>query len=144
MKNELQLIMLPKTGEIDRKTQVLWTNKSKQILHTHSMSQELTPQSLYLLSDEEIKEGDWYLDTNNNVVQANKESIKFNNPQIGWNKIVATTDTSLTTKEWMLKYGKLPLASIPKSLIEAFVESQGKLTKVLGEYEQKGCDSCEN
>lgn len=94
-------------------------------------------QHLYLTSDEEIKEGDWYLDTNDNIIKANKKNIEFNNPQIGWDKIIATTDKSLLqdfNKEGDGGYTIMP--QIPESFIKAYVEAKGEIKEVLVEYQE--------
>lgn len=70
------------------------------------------PQQLYLISDEGVKEGDWYM-CSTRLFRAGKNPI-----QIGRRKIVAATDKSLG----------LPL--IPESFIKLYVEKQGKIDKV--------------
>ena len=57
-------------------------------------------QHLYITSDDEIKEGDWYLTDSNNVFncehgEAEIDSCKANN----YRKIIATTDPKLHTNE---------------------------------------------
>lgn len=108
------------------------------------------PQHLYILSSEEIKEGDWVLTKKyNNPVKANK-FIK----SIGWyysntlvddicsgKKIIATTNESLIElydKQTNLGISKNWIKQLPRpsdDFIKAFVEKQGKIDKVLVEYQ---------
>lgn len=112
-----------------------------------------TPYHLYLVSDEEIKEGDWFIINKSELHQCLKlsdgqETIVFNKngdnvgiPRKNCKKIIATTDKSLHA----IKFKDTPLeapskglkgiAVIPDSFIKAFVESQGAIKEVLVEYE---------
>ena len=52
----------------------------------------IKPQNIYITSDEEIKEGDWFLDDNNQISHSYRLShVKFANPK----KIILTTDQDL-------------------------------------------------
>jgi len=140
MKQEHELIMLP-TNEASNISLHIQSNKpylnNGEDYETKILAGSHKNQHLHLLSDEEIKEGNWYIDLDLKQIRQAK-SIGDGYVDVSgslYKKIIATTDTSLTTKEWMLKYGKLPLASISESLIKAFIDSQGKLTKVMVEYE---------
>ncbi len=100
---------------------------------------------LYILSDEEIKEGDWY-ENNGVIFRADDKFDEGNNPNQNKNnkKIITTTDSSLkiagndydprskTGREWIF----LPQPS--QSFIEVFVEEYNKgniITEVMVEYE---------
>lgn len=105
------------------------------------------PQHLYILSDEEIKEGDWVLTKKyNNPVKANK-FIK----SIGWyysntlvndicpgKKIIATTDEYISRENtYTNKYlfDTIYLLPTPSDdFLRVYVEKQGKIDKVLVEY----------
>lgn len=77
----------------------------------------LEPLHLYLVSDREIKEGDWYMNTL--AGRLHKSNDAGPPPNDGYfKKVEATTDKSLG----------LPL--IPQSFIEEFVQKQGKIDKV--------------
>lgn len=98
-----------------------------------------TYQHLYLTSDEEIKEGDWYILANVSVVQAT-ESIG-NRPN--GKKIIATTDKSLTmpylnSNGMVMEVGGVnqtkQIPQIPESFIKAYVQAQGNIKEVLVEY----------
>jgi hypothetical protein len=83
---------------------------------------------LYITTDEEIKEGDWYYWSVTNTIQkAIKDSLgRLPKIEDGSKKIIATTDKSLG------------LASPSTSFIEKFVEEYNKgniITKVIVEYE---------
>ena len=105
------------------------------------------PQHLYFTTDEEIKEGDWFINTNfQKIYQANSENskniIEFGpHPEI--RKIIASTDPKLTVKYdngvrdfgWETKsisYKKLAQPS--QAFIKAYCE-QGGIEYVDVEYE---------
>lgn len=91
---------------------------------------------LYILNDDEIKEGDWYYSKAlDSVLQANILSLAAKDSK----KIIATTDKSLitnldTTEKEEDIYN---LAFVPQSFIDYFVEQYNKgnvIDKVLVEY----------
>ena len=93
---------------------------------------------LYLVSDEDIKEGDWILHKSPGYEKVQKEwqlhkySHSDSVASTDWRKkIVATTDKSLS----------LPL--IPSSFIERWVNEQGKIDKVRVQI-KKVADPCSN
>lgn len=98
------------------------------------------PQHLYIISDDEIKEGNWFIGETGIVKRANK--IGKNNAQIHTSdgyvyfkhkskKIVATTDESLQNRvEWTDKgtakersYQIEGLPSIPESFIQTYIKT---------------------
>ena len=96
---------------------------------------EYIPQHLYLISDDEIKEGDWYIATDiKSVIQCNKVTTYIHggstqSPKDLAKKIVATTDNTINVN--------YPIAEIPESFIQAYIESynNGKpITEVDLEY----------
>jgi hypothetical protein len=105
------------------------------------------PYELYIISSEEIKEGDWVL-CNNNIKQINSNNIadKFIE---NWKKIIATTDSSLKLYEgeiveessgFKLKIKNIYLPQIPQAFIEYFISeyNKGKIVdKVLVKVEEK-------
>ena len=115
MKKKCKIIMLPNdTGRVCR-------NNIKQKLFGNSIGLkaelrmgDCTNQHLYIISDDEIKEGDWMLDTiqsENPLELATKESIYFlNTPEQGWKKIIASTDNSLN------------FPNIPEEFIKLYIE----------------------
>lgn len=168
MYNERNIVMLPTKEKAIYHGQP-WLHGNKLHYHTGSVDgvteQEITsgyckPQHLYVLSDDEIKEGDWYL--------ANKALLKNNTPVWvirkcnkiinGWlesnsnvgqgdnpnwsKKIIATTNSSLKIVGYE-PYYEFPLISLPQiplSFIQYFVEQYNVdniITKVMVEYEEK-------
>lgn len=110
---------------------------------------------LYIISDEEIKEGDWFIGDNTSVKQCTSNNAENINFKGGWysgssncKKIIATTDTSLnlhcnckitckTTKEFCNEYKTLPQPS--QQFITKYIEEYNKgniITDVLVEYEE--------
>ena len=102
-------------------------------------------QHLYILSSEEIKEGDWCIDDNNYIFKMTAEFIKNNthhNWQEYYKKIIATTDEALTYKisvDCGSSIGNtLHTKNLPRpsdDFLKAFVKANGKgFDKVLVEY----------
>lgn len=120
-------------------------------LNTNKLSFELkqyvckNPQHLYIISEDEIKEGDWcYCKLDSKPIQYFKEkyqSIRNDIREYGYKKIIATTDTSVTYNYYDSdSYGipqvfKLPQPS--QQFIEKYIESYNKgevITDLLVEY----------
>lgn len=96
-------------------------------------------QHLYILSDEETKEGDWVkhglIDIVYQVNKDNYEATIHNKSK----KIIATTDNTIKFPERFPPFVTLP--QIPKSFIEVFISEYNKgniITDVMVEYEDKG------
>ena len=93
------------------------------------------PQHLYIISDEEIKEGDWYYESEFQLIlkKEGKGILKAN-------KIIATTDTSLICEqERFLKGYKSELPEPSGEFIKNFVDEYNKgniITDFLVEYKQ--------
>lgn len=99
-------------------------------------------QHLYILSDDEIKEGNWKLCLNDNSTSQylSKKSIESDTKCKDCKKIIATTDKSLTKEMYSVSSGKYqePLPQPSQSFIEVFVEEYNKgniITEVMVEYE---------
>lgn len=104
----------------------IWHKEGYQLQYDYLISKAaeelgLTPHRLYLVSDEEIREGDWVIYKaaagNLGVSQCLGIPESFNNDP-DYFRIEACTDKSLG----------LPL--IPQSFIEEYVQKQGKIDKV--------------
>lgn len=163
MKKLAQVVMLPtnekaKIGDIVMSKfddiHILTKNDGKEYAKT------VTSQHLYILSDEEIKVGDWFVGFADGsikpfVMQADESTVEINNWQLnikGYSsnkKIIATTDRSLGLVVDqngcpMQAYSKfLPQPS--QSFIDKFVEEYNKgnvITEVMVEYESDKI--CEN
>lgn len=98
----------------------------------------LIPQHIYITSDEEIKEGDWYCSPTGIVSQHNgTEKLPD-----GWKKIIATTDKSLTQFNQYVGENEGYMTSLPQpsqSFIEKYVEEYNKgniITDIMVEYEE--------
>ena len=107
---------------------------------TASFMKTPIPQELYLISDDEIKEGDWYYSPETKQVynQSNHET------SLPCRKIIATTNTSLNdsvepkNREFVKAYNQL-LPQIPESFIQAYIKAYNEgspITEVNVEYEQ--------
>ena len=81
-----------------------------------SSAKNCNDQHLYITSDDEIKEGDWYYDTNHNAIGKYDSSA-----QIG-KKIVATTDKSIMHLSNNGRVG-YPLPNIPESFIQDYIKA---------------------
>ena len=97
----------------------------------------IIPQHLYILSNEEIKEGDWYIDDINTIRQSITSDKDYWAVRQDYKKIIATTNTSLYVPITQDKpFDELPQPS--DSFIKKYIEEYNKgnvITKVLVEYE---------
>lgn len=121
-------VLLPKGNEYNYDP-CIWTADSymmkyiDKFLSAADMALGYQPQHLYLVSDMEIKEGDWCYHRSHEpytVGKASKQTIMH----WGCKKIEATTDKSLG----------LPL--IPQSFIEEYVQKQRNIGKVYISFEE--------
>jgi len=103
-----------------------YTNKDLSELKEELIALGVMFQHLYITSDEEIKEGDWYYDSIQNKILKCTEVDKMNlchsdgyaTPVNACKKIIATTDSSLTKLDCqkMMCEGdccNIPLPQIP-------------------------------
>ena len=168
---ECNVVMLP-TKDFTKIIKVLSTGEVRLYQnddHEYSsfkcvIKSNLQHQHLYITSDDEIKEGDWFYDSEKgkihqcNHVFTNAVSAVSNNVTRYTHyvdtrilfKIIATTDKSLNiTKQTSYRLGKsaaLDVEYLPQpsqSFIKAFVKA-GSIKEVLVEYEKGGCthNSC--
>lgn len=101
-----------------------------------------TKQHLYILSDEEIKEGDWCCNRIfSTVFQTDKNTdFEYINKTDNVSKIIATTDKSLEIVSEGINPVYEPLPQIPQSFIEYFIsehEEGNIITEVMVKYEVK-------
>ena len=109
-------------------------------LNTDKLSYH-TNQHLYIISDDEIKEGDWFINLFNNVVVQAHNWIYVSTCK----KIIATTDTSLKINNITRQLGNdapniISLPQPSQQFIEKYIESYNKneiITDVLVECEMK-------
>ena len=153
MKKPAQVVML----STNEKASLKLGQNGLLVDTTFGYVSHFTNQHLYILSDEEIKEGDWFVGFADGsikpfVMQADESTVEINNWQLnkkGYSsnkKIIATTDRSLkvfihTTMAIDMDdcYESLPQPS--QSFIEKFVDEYNKgnvITEVMVEYESIG------
>jgi len=101
------------------------------------------PQHLYLVSDEEIKEGDWFINEIAQLIQ-NKDLGDYEINSIDCKKVIATTDVLFGLNKHYNEEGKLDtifgkqFPQIHKSFVKAYVEANGVIDEVMVEYEFGG------
>ena len=125
MSKEHSIVMLPSEGP----SMILFDTVGNELVYNPPVPQEKTvnvkPQHLYILSDEEIKEGDWYYNELDKAVRKNN-TINHSYHK----KIIATTDVLALNKGYSTTGGIVP--QIPKHIIEAYVKKP--FDKVVVEY----------
>lgn len=118
-------------------------NEVKLFQHSkaeYELSETIKPQHLYILSDEEIKEGDWFFNSIDNSIKQATNWIYVSTCK----KIIGATDSSLDITGNRLLVTNDPcnlmcrLPQIPQLFIEYFIIEYNKgniITKVKVEYE---------
>lgn len=97
-------------------------------------------QHLYFTSDEEIKEGDWYIDDCNGIRQSVTSDKEYWEVRKDYKKIIACTNNSLKFGEdvpGIITFKSLPQPS--QQFIEKYIEEYNKgniITEVLVEVEE--------
>jgi hypothetical protein len=147
-----KVVMLP-TGFVARRSEIglqVYKTNLKIIGHSENENIIYNQQHLYIISDDEIKEGDWcYNIVSKTIFQANKNFIKLiTDPNVTLTtnkKIIATTDTSLIIEDYNEEVGfnayNLPQPS--QQFIEKYIECYNRgevITDVLVEYEDFNWD----
>jgi hypothetical protein len=132
MKKEHPIIMLPsEKSYIHLSGGKLYLEPEIVTRHKMLDEPECVPQQLYILSDEEIKDGDCHLHFYKGeaiIGQSFGNGVKVAN-EAGYKKIIATTDTEL------IESG---VSEIPTNIVKAYVKAynEGKpFDKVMVEYE---------
>ena len=145
------------------KVVMLPTTKSSLFLHKggdlclntvgdREVSTYTQPQHLYIISDEKIKEGDWYAFKGATVTyfikQRTKQDIECNPKVLShWKKIIATTDSSLKLRDtyWCVNCSNYAsncnCLSLPRpsdDFLKKYCEVNGKISDILVEYEEAG------
>jgi len=94
MLKKAKIIMLP-TENIKNS---VWLDDANYLLSNHFLIKQKPKgkfQHLYIISDDEIKEGDWYLNSlNTYTIHQHFKGEKL--PNYGVKKIIASTDKTLT------------------------------------------------
>jgi len=154
MRKEVKVVMLPtekarmcKMIDLeDNSFEFLVQPNNNAFIDEKSHGFHIKPFHLYLVSDEEIKEGDWFITTNSGknhnekvLIEATRTTLEYVDKHDF--KIIATTDKSKTEFEGVeyfrdgtSKDSYISLPQIPQSFIEAYVKAEGKIDKVMVEY----------
>lgn len=147
-----KVVMLPTNEKVNRG---IWLRSAKfgtgQYLFNNMITGPVHSnekyQHLYILSDEEIKEGDWVIINNEHIRQVSKTTCIIDSRCLevnGFNavvktackKIIATTHKSIFPEETKDCIGWYPQPS--QSFIEKYIEEYNKgniITEVMVEYE---------
>jgi len=138
MKKTFKVIMLP--TEKASRICILASNKLNYGAEALA-SNNTTLQHLYIISDDEIKEGDWFIDIDNIPYQAKTPMLSIIANSKLCSKIVATTDKSLNGKSdsglqmclcgtWQIGKDGYPgckgnchTLDIPESFIQAYIKA---------------------
>ena len=153
MFKKVKVVMLPTKDEKSR----LWKQFNELVYFAAGwVTKYNVPQHLYFLSDEEIKEGDWYIAFGNSgisLLQCYKvkdgflvatDTEKYSFDTYKCKKIIATTDPSLVISEFshysqdLMKVAVYKNRSLPRpsdSFIKKYCELGG-IDEVLVEYEE--------
>jgi len=154
MRKEVQVVMLPtekarmcKMIDLeDNSFKFLVQPNNNAFIDEKSHGFHIKPFHLYLVSNEEIKEGDWFITTNSGknhnekvLIEATRTTLEYVDKHDF--KVIATTDKSLTVfYKGHQKYTGIEISAdvylpgIPTSFIEAYVKAEGKIDKVMVEY----------
>lgn len=141
MLKKAQVIMLPTKNKINGSIVKDIMNEVK-LLHIKQKDfcehEDFEAQHLYIISDDEIKEGDWFINLFNNVIVQADNWIYVSTCK----KIIATTNTSLTEDKRTYISGLMDKPNIlpqpSQQFIEKYIESYNRgdvITDVLVEYE---------
>lgn len=144
MKQLRQVVMLPteKASKLIHSSNgILHYCQSDNILEPNSKASN---QHLYIISDEEIKEGDWYIDNSaglNSIYQRPNSTgigrnIRSSYKEKSMRKIIATTNENFRYYKDSFMSVRSQLPKIPESFIKAYVESNGTIKEVLVEYNE--------
>lgn len=120
MRKTFKVVMLP-TKEVSVLT--LWNNKELMLSKNsyRFYSKECAYQQLYVLSDDEIKEGDWQINhLTNKVSKRTKSALEVS--QVNCSKIVATTD--ILHGEFLQYSGeRYKIPQLPESFIQKYIKA---------------------
>lgn len=128
MKKSFKVVMLPTEKSIGVYEKCLWLSKLGKDLHyelagyAEHKIEGVKKQHLYIISDEEIKEGDWVTDDIIKPFQLTRSHIELlegTEEKDTCKKVIATTDKSIVypvnSFPWM--------PEVPESFIQAYVKA---------------------
>ena len=100
---------------------------------------KIVPFDLSILIEDDIKEGEWYIDDTYEVRKAVTSDSDYWEVRKSYKKIVATTDASLevTNQKDSILLNNLPQPS--QAFIKEFFKSEGTITDVMLEYNDGTC-----
>jgi len=135
-------------------TSILRTAEENKKQFPHSIFSIRHKRHLYIVSDDIIKQGDWYLNELGFAFCCGEETNGYEIDSIDCKKIIATTDKLLTENN-LLNIGissdgfkqqmnfKTPLPQIPESFVMDYVK-EGGIDEVYLEWDYIGTDFDEN
>lgn len=137
--------------DTEQKSIITLKNHSTLIITPNTISKLLedsncgwTNQHLYIISDDKIEDGDYWINLDNNTINNNVGIANFANNAPSCKKIIATTDTSLVLYDEAKFIKNSPtvilLPQPSQQFIQKYIESYNKgedITDVLIEYENK-------
>lgn len=133
-----KVVMLP-TKEKARFGDMILTHDNNLLIFKHQRCTEIN-QHLYITSDDEIKQGNWFIDKTNKIWQHNGKV----QPYKGSTKIIATTNFNFSIKgEFNHRLNEIQniIFQPSHSFVEVFVREYNKgnvITDILVEYEWNG------
>jgi len=134
VKKKAKVIIL----QTDNKSGTIWKTTNGQLIHTHvsgEYKEKYQPFNLYIVTDDEIKEGDYCIeDIGGAVFGPYSKGDVVENPK----KIIATTDPDLyyTQQNGHLGQAIIQIPQIPQSFIEKYCR-KGSIDEVEVEYERR-------
>lgn len=145
VKKKCKVVMLPA-----EKATCLWIDTDRKTMSNYHKPQqgggafpEIINQHLYITSDEQIKEGDWYIDESlkldSGFINIKQLKVKWGTEPINCKKIIATTDKLNTHPNIQDSYRTgncLPQPSL--QFIQAYIEAYNTgnpIVDVMVEYE---------
>ena len=129
MKRKHQIVLV----ETNKESNIIKGNDVDYLILVESWSGKGKPQHLYVLSDDEIKEGDWYHNSIDNSIKQASNWIYVSNCK----KIIATTNDKISINlgkeyhESPIRGGQMytrlcPYPQIQQSFIEYYIEQYNK------------------
>lgn len=144
VKRKCQVILLE-----TKKKSSIWSNKGRRLYYNQANFNDVDDEiryHLYILSSDEIKEGDWYIDDTNTIRQSITSDKEYWSVRKDYKKIIASTNTSLSGifVEKELEDGqnfldKIKLPQPSQSFIEKYISEYNKgniITDIMVEYEE--------
>ena len=148
MKKKCKVVMLPteKASPInqlyskdflnaggERVTLLEYSNKD---LPRDKLVNDITPQHLYLISDDEIKEGDWVYEAVRNIVFqiTKKGEIKYSINDL--KKVIASTDDLRLWDDECEMSASYRIPKLSEDFLKSYVEANGEINEVMVEYKE--------